>query len=289
MKDHGVLVPTLNPVEATYDVALSLRDAAGLPKDKIYILGSIGQTAYIGDAQDPAGLATIAMNVMNWRNRTQTHGYTDTYFYGMDEKKESALTAQRSAWQTVHANGGKMFVACSSDALGLVGDLLDVAVLYGKYSAQIPQWHGLGERVLSYANPQVGVENPAIYRKNYGLALWNAGYDGAMDFAYQSKAGQSIWNDYDDPGWVVKDKDGNIIAHYHYRDHMFAYPTNDGVIDTVQWEGWREGVDDTRYLATLISKMGSDALARSIVEDSLSKNESMSMLRKRLIKEILSD
>jgi hypothetical protein len=25
----------------------------------------------------------------------------------------------------------------------------------------------------------------------------------------------------------------------------------DGVIDTVQWEGYREGIDDLRYLATL--------------------------------------
>ena len=30
-----------------------------------------------------------------------------------------------------------------------------------------------------------------------------------------------------------------------------AYPTADGVIDTIQWEGYREGIDDLRYLATL--------------------------------------
>ena len=31
----------------------------------------------------------------------------------------------------------------------------------------------------------------------------------------------------------------------------FVYPTVDGVIDTVQWEGYREGVDDVRYVTTL--------------------------------------
>lgn len=31
-----------------------------------------------------------------------------------------------------------------------------------------------------------------------------------------------------------------------------AYPTQDGVIDTIQWEGWREGVDDVKYLTTLL-------------------------------------
>ena len=30
-----------------------------------------------------------------------------------------------------------------------------------------------------------------------------------------------------------------------------TYPTADGVIDTIQWEGYREGVTDLRYLATL--------------------------------------
>ena len=38
-----------------------------------------------------------------------------------------------------------------------------------------------------------------------------------------------------------------------YRDHNMTYPTIDGVIDTIQWEGWREGVDDVRYLSTLLT------------------------------------
>ena len=47
----------------------------------------------------------------------------------------------------------------------------------------------------------------------------------------------NIWNDFDSTG---------------FRDHVFAYPTMDGVIDTIQWEGWREGVDDVRYVTTLL-------------------------------------
>ena len=42
---------------------------------------------------------------------------------------------------------------------------------------------------------------------------------------------------------------------YHYSkgslDLAFVYYTKTGQIDTVQWEGWREGVDDVRYLTTL--------------------------------------
>jgi len=43
--------------------------------------------------------------------------------------------------------------------------------------------------------------------------------------------------------------------HPVYRDHMMVYATKNGVVDTIQWEGWREGVDDTRYVATLIREI----------------------------------
>jgi len=35
------------------------------------------------------------------------------------------------------------------------------------------------------------------------------------------------------------------------RDLNLAYPTIDGVIDTIVWEGYREGIDDVRYVTTL--------------------------------------
>ena len=135
------------------------------------------------------------------------------------------------------------------------------------------QWHSSGKRLFSYGNPQSGVENPDIYRKNYGVALWNAGYDGAMDFAYQYPYGD-IWNDYDSQST-------------HYRDHVFAYPTSNGVIDTIQWEGWREGVDDTRYVASLIKKDGSTVSAKAIVSAGLANNDNMTTIRKNVISQIL--
>jgi len=33
--------------------------------------------------------------------------------------------------------------------------------------------------------------------------------------------------------------------------HSMVYRTTDGVIDTIQWEGYREGIDDVRYVTTL--------------------------------------
>ena len=42
----------------------------------------------------------------------------------------------------------------------------------------------------------------------------------------------------------------------HYRSHMMAYPTIDGVVDTLQLEGYAAGVNDYRYLQLLKSKKG---------------------------------
>jgi hypothetical protein len=285
MKDHGVLYPTLYQryYDNSLDTALKLRDTIGFPKDKIYIFETDpGFSAYIGNATDPSSLEKIANNVTIWRNHTETYGYKDTYFYGLDEAQGGILLSQRPAWETVHNNGGKIYASGFGSELIKMMDILDTGVVvYELNATNADLFHNYGHKILSYGNPQTGIENPEVYRKNYGVALWNAGYDGAMDFAYQSRAGKSIWNDYDAPGWVWE---GQV---YHYRDHVFAYPTSDGVIDTIQWEGWREGVDDTRYLATLIKKEGSDTSVRTIISDSLSKGESMGTIREKVIQQIL--
>ena len=280
MKDHGVLYPTLYQGDNKFvDTVLNIRNQNGLPKDKIYIVSDFPEHLnYIGNVSDEAGLATIANKVMNWRNHTETFGYKDTYFYGIDEAGSAILLSERPAWQAVHNNGGKMFVASwtTSELIDDVGDVLDTAVLGTSLNTtQAAMWHRNGHKIFLYNQPQVGVENPEIYRQNYGFALWNAGYDGAMGFAYQHTFGQSIWNDFDG------------ASDTQFRDHVFAYPTTDGVIDTIQWEGWREGVDDTRYLATLMKKEGSDTSARAIISDSLSKGEDMTIIRQKMIAQIL--
>ena len=192
----------------------------------------------------------------------------------MDEASGDVLRSERPAWEAVHQAEGKVFVAVGNNlnAVDSVGNLLDVAILANALNpTQAAKWHSYGHKIFSYANPQAGIENPEIYRKNYGFVLWNAGYDGTMNYAYQHGFGQSIWNDND-----------------HYtKDHVFAYPTSNGVIDTIQWEGWREGVDDTRYLATLIKKEGSDTSAKTIVSGSLSKGDDMATIRENVIDQIL--
>ena len=44
------------------------------------------------------------------------------------------------------------------------------------------RWHAKGHKIMSYANPQSGFEKPETYRRNYGLLLDYANFDGGMTF-----------------------------------------------------------------------------------------------------------
>jgi hypothetical protein len=190
--------------------------------------------------------ASISRNlneVKNMLSLAHDFGISDVYFYGIDEAKGDELLSQRPFWEQIRAAGGKIFASGYAASrwppgnYAAVGDLQDLFVAYGSpNSTEAAKWHSIGHQIFDYSNPQFGQETPETYRRNYGLLLWQQDYDGEMDFAYQWGAGD-IWNDFDDP---------------KYRDHVMAYPTVNGVIDTIQWEGFREGVNDTRYLTTLL-------------------------------------
>jgi hypothetical protein len=281
MKEHGIAYPTIYQWDdSMLGTALSLRKQSGLPTDHIYSVGILaGNYATYGRLPDPLtsdkDLADLAKNVVKYKDSTSSYGFGDLYLYGFDEYGGDLLRSERPAWMQVHKSGAKVFASSWSDSelIEIVGDILDVAVLGANLNkTQATLWHNYGHKVFLYNQPQVGIENPKIYRQNYGFALWNAGYDGAMDYAYQQGFGQSIWNDFD---------------HDTYRDHVFAYPTSNGVIDTIQWEGFREGVDDTRYLATSMKHGLSASSARSIIADSLSKGEDMAIIREKVINQIL--
>jgi hypothetical protein len=94
-----------------------------------------------------------------------------------------------------------------------------------------------------YASQHVGVENPAFVRRQYGLGPYRAGFGCNFNYAHHLQG----WND---------------ISHATYRPMMFVYGCGGGCIDTIQWEAFREAIDDIRY-ATLLQK-----LARPLVGSS---------------------
>lgn len=235
MRDHGVLYP--NNYQRWDEILLpktmAIRQELGLPTDAFYNLG-----VDIHDYSDP----TAKRNAINkWVNMARHYGYEDVYFYGKDEASGDRLIAQRETWEIIQSAGAKTFVASiHKEIFDSMGSSLNTVVLaHAVDPMEAKKWNGIGSKIFSYDNPQIGLERPEAYRRNFGLLLWKSGYDGAMDYAYQDgfeRSGGHIWNDWSDN---------------RYRTHAFTYPTIDGIVGTLAWEGFREGVDDVRYVATL--------------------------------------
>jgi len=233
MVAHGVTNPTIyqRMDETLLPRVFELREEAGMNGSRIYSLG-IGT----GAPKTEEALASLREGVVTWREFIEGRGYETLYVYGIDEASGEELQAERDAFRAVHEAGAKVFVACYKDWFDLVGDVLDLPVWSGAPLAEeAAKTHSVGGRIFNYGHPQCGVEEPETYRRNFGLLLWSVDYDGAMDYAYQHSFGHG-WNDFDSD---------------RYRDHNMTYETVDGVLDTVEWEGFREAVDDVRYLTTL--------------------------------------
>lgn len=92
-----------------------------------------------------------------------------------------------------------------------------------------------------YASQHVGVENPAFCRRQYGFGPYRAGFGCNYNYAHHLCG----WNDLTDG----------------YRSMMLVYGTGDGCVDTLAYEGLREGLDDIRYATKL--KMLAEPLAGS--------------------------
>ena len=211
---------------------LRIRGRVGMAKDALFI-----RPVDTWPDFTPEFLESVKEKVTEVIRIAQSHGFSDVYFYGVDEAAGEGLTAQRAFWSVIHEAGGKIFVAGRREQnFALVGDIQDLLVCGGKpYREEAEKWHSVGHKIWCYGYPQACAENPERYRRNYGLLLWKADYDGACTFAYQCAFG-NVWNDFD---------------HARYRDVVFVYPTVDGVIGTIAFEGYREAIDDIRYATTL--------------------------------------
>jgi hypothetical protein len=101
----------------------------------------------------------------------------------------------------------------------------------------------MGAKIYSYATPHSGPENPDYIRRTHGFNLYKNDYDGTANYRYYGYR-INIWNDFENGRYRI----------------CFVYPTSTGVIDTLHWEGFREGIDDVRY-ATKLRAMALEAIA----------------------------
>jgi hypothetical protein len=166
-------------------------------------------------------------------NIAKVNKINDVFIYGLDEKKDDDFASIKHVYTTVHEAGAKNYVAMTENTyLNLGFDLIDIPIFWGIPGIHIKNMEGInkkGKRVWKYSQPQAGLEYPAAYRRNYGVKLLVDEFAGACDYQYQ----RGSWNDFADP---------------HGRMNTMAYPTVTKPVPTIQWEGWRAGVNDVRYI-----------------------------------------
>ncbi|MEJ2140339.1 MAG: LamG domain-containing protein [Gammaproteobacteria bacterium] len=245
MRTHGVTNPNIYQKIGSRQLSdvLALRDEAGLDNSEIYYLG-------VTIVANNNGIVAqrLADEVATSIETAKQFGVEPVYFFARDEARGEELEYQFPFWDVVKAQGGKIFAAgWQTDArrpgnFDVTGGREDLFVSLGMVrKEEAARWHGKGKRIFSYQNPTGGRELPETWRRNYGLLLWQNDYDGAMPYAWQHSFGDG-WNDFD---------------HRRHQDLNFTYASLDGPIETIQWEGFREAVDDMRYLSTLIELLDS--------------------------------
>jgi hypothetical protein len=79
--------------------------------------------------------------------------------------------------------------------------------------------------------------------------MYKAHCDGTFNYIWY-EGGQNIWNDF---------------TNKTFRCFNMVYPTQNGVIDTLAWEGFREAIGDIRY-ATQMKMLAEKAIASGNVD-----------------------
>lgn len=218
---------------------LEILDELGYPKDKLYwgidymMMGiNYSKREKVGDPNIRKWPAEAYMPTLNAVTAlAKEFGYGAVYFAGMDEVSREQLAYQGKLFDLMR-RADTPVPARTWSAAGAPTDVYDATnCSHFPDRRELREFTAAGRLVNIYANPVSGVEQPYTFRRNVGLLLYLAGVTGT-----------GWWADY-----YTSER----------RDFSFVYYTRNGQIDTLQWQGWREGCDDVRYLTTLRQAMAS--------------------------------
>lgn len=181
-------------------------------------------------------------------------GHDDIYLSTWDEAGEARTKVFRELAEYTEEQDMKIWMTTHEGRhFNLAGYAIDYANHGGWPDREkAATWHAIGAKIASYASPHTGPENPDVFRRWEGLARYKENYDGSFNYKYfdqlhptnSAQYKQNIWNDF---------------LRKEFRSFCMVYPTANGMIDTLAWEGFREGIDDVRY-ATLLKQEAQKAI-----------------------------
>ena len=199
----------------------------------------MGGAAPIWGVTDPKTMVPRANIIADELDRR--YGHHNVYMGFGDEPGADWLAANRPVFESYQQAGLKFFIAGETvfskagyfyDWHNSARDAVDPTLpnLWGRMQG--------ASHVAWYANQHVGSENPAFNRRQNGLGAYLSGYTALCNYAHHL-------GPYNDDSTT-------------YKPMVLAYGIYDGVLDTLAWEGFREGIDDIRY-ATLMTDLARKA------------------------------
>jgi hypothetical protein len=217
--------------------------------------------AYFGSGEKLDDLSGFSKRVKAMIDFLQEQaGHKDIYLSTWDEAGMSRIREMRKLSEIVHSMGAKIWVTTHwgrhFDYAGYAFDYANHGGWPSREHAAV--WHAIGSKIASYAGPHTGPENPDTFRRWEGIGRYKANYDGSFNYEYFSRS-------HTDPNYdlkVTKTNTWNDFRGGEFRCFNLVYPTVDGVIDTIAWEGFREGIDDIRY-ATKLKQLAAEAVEKN--------------------------
>ena len=259
MRKHNLMYPIIREMAPGYENVFSdqleIYKKAGLRTDALF--GSVigGEAKYILSPgvknvpieKQPTPISLIHQVDITLEIIRKAVGPTTNYAIGWDEPSMTILVSERKPWMYLHNKGVKVISTANERHLIYSGYNEDFVNCGGSYSKEnSDKWHAIGARVSSYASPHTGPENPDFVRRTHGMDLYKADCDGTINYMLDGFS----WNDF-------------VSS---FRSFNMVYSAFDGPIDTIEWEGFREAIDDVRY-ATLLRQLANQAIATEKTEN----------------------
>ena len=212
--------------------------------------------------------------------------YPRPAFFGHDEASGEALARLKPAYSAITNAGGIMTQACYAGYFAQIGTALGLPIVFGGAQTSpgrrdIKASQDAGDECWIYNCPATNMQaSPSAFRRRYGLALYKNGEQGVGTWAYGDMGTYNF-----------EERKGRPVF-------VFAFPTWTGKpIDTIIYEAYREGITDTRYMATL-EKYLAEAKAKKaapglVVEvekwlETFSVNDDLNAVRRQMADFIVS-
>ncbi len=254
--DHNSKViggfPNVDPSnEKQFAKEVELAKKLGVITDYLFSGPGVGLTADVNNPEQMKNVEALQKRLDAAAAMCKKYlGHSNFFSYGADEGGYWTIRAERPAWRAAHAAGANVMVSAHNHKRMLYP--LDYMVLPRMPSEErksyVKKFHESHPNGLAgwYADPHSGPENPDYFRRIHGIMSYKADYDVASNYTWY----RNDWNDF------------AIAYEPNYRGIIMVYASNDRILDTLAWEGIREGLDDIRYatkvkqLALLAEKSG---------------------------------